>query len=219
MYQESRRLLMGDINACVQGCLDGGADEVVVRDEHGGGFNIIPEQLHPQALCVTGVNRPRHVGLDAGYDAAVLLGYHARNGVTTGVLHHTQSSLSESKYWYNDRECGEIAQTSLILGHFGVPVVMVTGDEACCTEAREFLGDRIVTVAVKEGYSRECALLIAPRRAQEMIRRGARKAMARVEEAVPFTMELPIRGRHFHKGLDKPVEKVFASPLEIYDFA
>jgi D-amino peptidase len=219
LFQEARHLLMGDLNACVEGCLEGGADEVVVRDGHGGGFNILPEELHPEALCLTGVNRPRDAGWELQYDAAILLGYHAMNGAETGVLHHTQSSQSESKYWYNDRECGEIAQSALIMGHYGVPVVMVTGDEACCAEAREFLGDEIVTVAVKKGYAREAALIIAPKRARGLIREGAREAMSRVGRCKPFRTELPIRGKHMRKDLEQPLEKVFESALGIYDFS
>lgn len=219
LYQEARHLLMGDIHACVQGCLEGGATEVVVRDGHGGGFNILPEELHPEALCLTGVNRPRNAGWDLEFHAAILLGYHAMNGVETGVLHHTQSSATESKYWYNNRECGEIAQSALILGHYGVPVVMVTGDDACCAEAREFLGNDLVTVSTKKGYAREAALLVAPKRARELIREGAREAMSRVDRCRPFTMDLPIHGKHTRKDLDQPIEKVFDSPLDIYDFS
>ena len=111
LYDEARRLLVGEVNAVVQGCLDGGATEVVVLDGHGGGYNFIPEEMHPDAYFVTGVSRPRALcGLDESFDAVALLGYHAMLGTETGVLHHTQSSKNGCRYWYNGRETGEIGR-------------------------------------------------------------------------------------------------------------
>ena len=234
LYQEARRLLMRDINAAVQGCLDAGAAEVVVLDGHGGGFNFVPELMHPGACYVTGVQRPRAAcGLDDTFDGAMLLGYHAMNGVETGVLHHTQSSKAESKYWYAGRESGEIAQSALIMGHYGVPVIMVTGDEACCAEAKEFLGDEVVTVAVKEGYSRESAKIIPPPRAHEMLREGAAQAVRNADNCKPYSIEFPTTvrvqfggketadGMKFQKAKrldDLTFEAVIDSPLEVLRF-
>lgn len=194
--KEGRPLLMGDINALVDGLLEGGAEDIVVSDGHASGCNFIPSMMHPGARYYTGTDRPRPAGgLDESFDCAILLGYHAMNGTKDGMLHHTQSSRAESRYWYNGRESGEICQSSLVFGHFAIPVVMVTGDEATCREAHEFLGDEIVTVAVKEGWSRQSGVLIAPERAHEMIAEGAREALSRVDRCEPFTMDLPIEGK------------------------
>lgn len=232
--KEGRPLLMGDVNAVVQGLLDGGADEVLVSDGHGGGANFIPKMMHPGARYFTGIERPKPgCGLDDTFDCAVLLGYHAMNGTPTGMMHHTQSSKAESKYWYNGIESGEIVQTSLVLGHYGVPVVMVTGDVATCEEAKRFLGEQIVTVAVKEGLSRQCGILIPPEKAHEMLREGAAEALQRVETCRPFTMVLPIEGKlviqnpEYAKDrgstLGKKINEntwvaTFESPLDIYKF-
>ena len=197
-YQEARRLLMGDVNAAVEGCLEGGAVEVVVVDGHGGGFNFVPELMHPRAKYLTGKNRPpisQRTRAYEGFDAGILLGYHAMQGTEEGILKHTQSSRGGNRYWYNDRECGEIAQSALLLGHFGTPVVMVSGDDAACREARQFLGDGIVAVAVKEAYAEEYGLLLAPEAGQGLIREGAKEAMGRLGRCHPFVMELPIKGR------------------------
>lgn len=230
---EARRLLMGDINAAVEGCLVGGATRVVVNDGHGGGFNFIPELMHPGAEWFTGVARPGPACvLDESFDCALLVGYHAMNRVPEGVLCHTQSSLYDSRYWYNDIECGEIAQSALIMGHFGVPVVMVTGDTAATCEAHEFLGKDIVTVAVKEGFSRQCCRMLPPEKTKTMIRKGAKKAMGRIGKMKPYTMLMPLHGRM--ERLVEPMaegtweqmdaaervvkEKVFTSALDIYTF-
>ena len=192
LYQEARHLLMADITATVNGCLAGGATEVVVLDGHGGGFNFVPELMHSDAFYVTGVQRPRAAcGLDESFHGVILLGYHAMNGVETGVLHHTQSSKAESKYWYNDRESGEIAQTALIAGHYGVPVIMVSGDVATCAEAKEFLGHEVETVPVKEGYSRQSCKMVAPGKAHEMLRAGATRAVRNVSTCKPYTIDFP----------------------------
>lgn len=213
LYQEARRLLTAEINACVQGCLDGGATEVIVNDGHGGGFNIVPEELHPGASYVTGVGRPdSHPCLDETVDALVLLGYHAMNGTVDGVLHHTQSSVGEFKYWYNGVECGEIVQSSLVAGYYGVPPVMLTGDRRACEEARRFLGDRIETVIVKEGLSRTSCRMLAPSLARDMIREAATRAMSRISECQPLRFELPIRAR-FRSDNPEVVESMAASGL------
>ena len=192
LYQEARRLLMGDVNATVEGCLEGDADEVVVSDGHGGGFNFIPEEMHPGATYVTGVQRPRvALGLDETYDGMILLGYHAMNGVETGVLHHTQSSKAESRYYYNGVESGEIVQSAAVAGHFGVPVIMVSGDAATCQEATQFLGPEVVTVETKEGYGRQCAKLIPPQLAHMMLRDAGNRAVKNAPQCKPYTIDFP----------------------------
>jgi len=234
LYQEARRLLMADITAAVEGCRAGGATEVVVLDGHGGGFNFIPELMHADAEYVTGVQRPGPaLGLDETFDGVILLGFHAMNGVEDGVLHHTQSSKAESKYWYNGVESGEIVQSALIAGHFGVPVIMVTGDQACCAEAKRFLGEQVVTVAVKAGYGRQCCKMLAPARAHEMLRRGALGAVGKAGQCKPYTIDFPATvrvqfgskeiadGSSFRKAKridDTTFEAVIDGPLEVLRF-
>lgn len=194
--ERARHLLMGDVNAAVQGCLDGSAEEVVVLDGHGGGFNFIPEEMHPEGYFVTGIQRPRvFLGCDEAFDAVLLVGYHAMLGTETGMLHHTQSSKNESRYWYNGRETGEIGQMAILAGHYDLPVVMVTGDQAACDEARTLLGEDRVTVPVKEGYGRQCGKLIAPKKAHAQIQAGAKEAMARIHRMHPYKPTIPIEGR------------------------
>jgi len=151
--------------------------------------------MRPDAEYITGSGFGATAGLGESFDCGMLVGSHAMNGTPDGVLCHTQSSLWDSRYWYNGVECGEIVQDALIMGHFGIPVVMVTGDEAACREARCFLGDQIVTVAVKKGYSRESCKMVSPTRAHEMIRCGAREAIEKIGVCRPYRMDLPIQAR------------------------
>jgi len=234
LYQEARRLLTCEVNAVVEGCLAGGADAIVVLDGHGGGFNLVPELLHPGASYVTGPGRPQpHCGLDESVDAVMLLGYHAMAGTPNAVLAHTQSSKSGNRYWYNGRESGEIAQSAIIAGHYGVPVVLVTGDDATCTEAREFLGGGVATVSVKKGLGTTCCEMLAPQRAQGLIREAATEAVGRIGRCQPYAIDVPIHARleFATKEIadaagcslatridDRTFERTMDSPLEIYRF-
>ena len=233
-YDEARELLTRDVSACVDGLLEGGVDEIITRDGHGRPYNFVPELLHPRARHIVG-NSPRRdlPQVWENLDAVVLLGYHAMAGTEDGVLYHTQSSRAEKKYWYNGRESGEIAQMALIAGHFDVPIILVTGDDATCREARAFLGDDLLTVSTKTGLSREGAILLAPSVARERIRDGAREAVSRIPRCQPFKLDLPIRGKMWfpdkewadkvrpRKSVrvdDHTFEATFDSALDILDF-
>lgn len=196
LHEEARELMMGDVNAAVEGCVEGGATEVVVLDGHGGGFNFIPSKMHAGAHYVTGIHRPGVMcGLDETFDAMMLVGYHAMMGTPAGILCHSQSSKSENRYWYNEVEMGEIGQEAILAGHWGVPIVMISGDKAACQEAQALLGREIATVVVKEGYGRECGKLAAPEKAHEMIRAGAKRALGNITRCKPYAFSVPIRGR------------------------
>ena len=109
-----------------------------------------------------------------------------------GVLCHTQSSLTWDNYWINGRLAGETEQSAIILGACDVPVVMVTGDDKTVREARNVLGDDIVTVQVKQGLSREAALMVAPKKARAMLRAGAAEALQRAPRIAPYKPEFPL---------------------------
>jgi len=199
-YEEGRRLLMGDIRACVDGLAAAGAEEIIVRDGHGAPYNLIPGRMDPRARYIVGPWAGRPLGgLEPDCDALVLLGHHAMAGTPDGLLCHTQSDRDGRRYWYNGRETGEIGQEALVAGHFDIPVILVTGDDAACREARDFLGHATgsgpVTVSVKTGLEREGGILLAPDAAHELIRAGATEAVSRLDHCDPYTIACPIAGR------------------------
>jgi D-amino peptidase len=128
-------------------------------------------------------------GLTPGFDAAMFVGYHARAGVPHGVLNHTWMGYEIHHLYLNGEKSGEIKLIAALAGSMGVPVVLVTGDEAACEEARDTLGD-VETAAVKKGIDRYSAELIPPPRAQEMIREAAGRALSRSGVAA-FTIPAP----------------------------
>ncbi len=139
---------MGDIAAVVRGLRAANVAEIVVLDGHGSQA-FVPHLMEPGAKYITGKPRPGPLtGLDESFDGLIQLGAHTMMGTPDGVLAHTQSSRTENRYWYNGVESGELAQCAAIAGHYGIPTIMMTGDEATCREATKFFGSNCVTVAV-----------------------------------------------------------------------
>jgi D-amino peptidase len=196
-YQEARRLLMGEIDAVITGCLAGGAGEIIVRDAHHGAHNAIPEQMNSAARYICGAGEGLHplIALDDSMDAVILLGYHAMAGTKDGVLNHTKSSASGRRYYLDDREIGEIAMDALTAGHYGAPVILVSGDAAVCRETREFLGPDVLTVCTKTGYATEAASLLPPVLVRRMLASAAEKAVRAIASAKVYRIKTPVRGR------------------------
>ncbi len=187
---------MGDLAAVVKGLRDGGATEILIIDGHGNQA-MIPDLMVSGARYVTGQPRPdnNHWSLDKSYAGIVMFGFHAMNGTPDGVLCHTQSSMTENKYWYNGVESGELAQTASIAGYFGVPPVLVTGDEATCREATKFFGNGVVTVATKQGLAREAAVLYPFEETRKALYEGAKRAIAAIPKCKPYILETPIKAK------------------------
>jgi D-amino peptidase len=196
---------MGDLAAVVRGLRDGGATEIVILDGHGSQA-VLPHLMEPGAKYITGLPRPgagNLTDLDSSYAGMVLLGFHAMMGTPDGVLNHTQSSKSENRYWYNGVESGEIAQSAAIAGYYGVPVIMVTGDEATCREANKFLGKNIVTVPTKKGLSREAAMLYPFMETRKALYEGAKRAVRVISSCKPYIVSTPIKVKMQYLNLDK----------------
>jgi D-amino peptidase len=200
---------MGDVAAVVRGLRDGGATEVIVLDGHGSQA-VIPHLMEPGAKYITGRPRPGAGNLsvlDSSFAGMVMVGFHAMMGTPDGVLNHTQNSKAENRYWYNGIESGEMAQNALIAGYYGVPVIMVTGDEATTWEAKKFFGNSIVTVPVKKGLAREAAILYPFEETRKALYEGAKKAMSVISSCKPYKIETPIKVRMQYLNLDTSLPK------------
>ncbi|MGQ9621006.1 MAG: M55 family metallopeptidase [Bacteroidales bacterium] len=200
---------MSDVAAVVRGLIDGGATEVVVLDGHGSQA-VIPHLMVSGAKYITGKPRPGAGNLsllDSSFAAMVMVGFHAMMGTPDGVLNHTQSSRTENRYWYNGVESGELVQNALIAGYYGVPLVMVTGDEATCREARHFFGNNIVTVATKKGLSREAAVLYPFEETRKALYEGAKKAISVIPLCKPYKIKEPVQVKMQFLDLDPKLPK------------
>jgi D-amino peptidase len=200
---------MGDLEAVINGLKDAGVKEIYVLDGHGTQC-VIPHLMTPGAKYITGKPRPGAGNLselDSTFTGMILLGFHAMMGTPDGVLHHTQSSKTENRYWYNGIESGEIAQNAAIAGYYGVPVIMVTGDVAVCREARKFFGNSIVTVPVKEGLGREAAVLYPFGETRKALYEGAMKAVKAISQCKPYILKTPISVREEYLNTDPKLTK------------
>jgi D-amino peptidase len=202
-YARFRRLMTDDVNAAIQGAIGAGATEVYVADGHWNSGNILIEELDPRAKISTGTPSPFSMvnGIDASYDGAFFVGYHARAGARNAILDHTWSNKSVMNLWINDILLGETGLNAAVCGYFDVPVLLVSGDQTVCKEALDLLGQVEVAV-VKQASGRFAAACLPPLVAQEKICEAAARAVNRLlggSAPRPFHLKKPIRVRiEFH---------------------
>ena len=195
-YARFRKLMTEDVNAAVRGAFDAGADEVIVADGHWNGSNILIEDLDPRAKLNTGSPSPFSMmqGIDENIAGVMFVGYHARNGSPNAILDHTWSSRTVANVWLNDVLTGEYGLNAAVAGHFGVPVIMVSGDQTACAQVTELLGN-VETAIVKRASSRFAAECLAPEVTREMICLSADRAVERLAQGdvpEPFVLDTPI---------------------------
>ncbi len=196
LYNSARRQMTLEANAAVEGAFNAGATEVVVNDSHGPMVNIMPELLDKRAKLITGTTKPLSMmqNLDYTFDGVMFVGYHSRNN-TTGVLSHTISGASVDNIWINDRIVGETGFNAHTAAYFGVPVIMVTGDDILKDEVRDILGDKVEYVQVKKAITRYSAECVHPEVACEMIREAAERAVKNIDKMRPLEVNGPFVGR------------------------
>ncbi len=192
-YNLAQKFMVNDINAAVQGLVEAGAGRILVNDGHCGSYamNFLLDEMHPKAEYVFESTNGLS-GLDSSFDAVLLVGFHAMAGTHKAILDHTQSSASWQNYYLNGKKMGEIGQMAVLAGHYKIPVIFVSGDLAATKEAKAFLGKDIETVAVKEGFSRNGAICLHPKKTYELIREGVKKAVTKIDKIKPYTVKTPI---------------------------
>lgn len=189
-YEYGRELMMRDINAAVEGCFRGGATEVVVADTHGGGGQVRLGEMDGRAVYETPNQGLMMPSLDDTFDGVILLGHHAMAGTLNGFLDHTMSSMSWFEYRINDTVVGEIGIEAAWAGHYDVPVIMVSGDQATADEASALLGN-VETAVVKWGVGRNRAKCLPLEKAHTAITDCAEKAVGRSSEFAPYKPDVP----------------------------
>jgi D-amino peptidase len=184
---------MEEVNAAVESAVANGADEVIVNDAHSTKRNVLLDQLHPRAELISGYQKPmgQVAGLDDTFDACAFIAFHSRAG-HFGVMAHTRAwSSVVAEVRVNDIPFGETGLNALVAGHYGVPLILITGDDVVNAEARQLVPD-IEGVVVKYALGRYAARCL-PR--QEVLRRiaeGMQRAMRRPRPA-PFRLDGPLR--------------------------
>jgi D-amino peptidase len=234
LYEEGRRLYTEEINAAVRGAKAAGTTEIVVMDCHGAGkgwtFNsLIPDELDPDCEYVVQDEWTEYTEfLEQGCDAALFVGMHARAGTREGVQNHTISGRDYQNLWFNGTLVGETGINAALCGTWGCPVLMATGDEAACAEARALLGDGLTTVAVKRGLGLFSARMIPPLRARQLIEDGAKRALSDLAAVPPYDPGRPCEIRiefkntyaadklRFRPGVERVDDRVVVSRAETW---
>ncbi|WP_282686401.1 MULTISPECIES: M55 family metallopeptidase [unclassified Streptomyces] len=214
-YQRGREMMTAEANAVIAGVLDAEPTaDVLVADAHGTFRNLLPEQLDRRARLVRGKPRALNMlaGLDEETDAALLVGYHVRAGEGPGVLAHTMNGeildvrvtgraqgegapgtghAPGEDVQVTGRSLGEIGLNAAMAGHLGVPVVLLSGDDAACAEAAALIPEA-VTVPVKEALGMAAAVTLHPEEARDRLRRAAADAVSRRTEIPPLALTGPL---------------------------
>lgn len=190
-YGLFRKLMTQETNAAIEGALAAGATEILVRDGHDTGRNILPDLLRPEAKLLrdwSGGTMSMMEGIDKTFDAVLFIGNHARAGTPDAVLKHTMN-LRLFDVILNGIRMPEAGLNAAIAGYYGVPVVLVSGDLALAKQIREILGN-VETVVVKEGIG-NAARMIHPQKAQDMIREKTEEALKRLKDFKPYKVNPP----------------------------
>jgi len=179
-----------DINACIAGCFDAGATEVIVRDGHAAGINVDPACIDPRATLIQGSTPGVRFPDIEGSDGLILLGYHAMAGTEGAVLEHTYSSKTVQNMWLNDRKVGEIGIDAAIAAEHHVPVIMVSGDDKACKEAVLWIKN-VRACQVKTSYSTQGTRLIIPSAAHKLIQEMTADAVKGRRRVKPLKIDYP----------------------------
>jgi D-amino peptidase len=134
-------------------------------------------------------------GADTGVAAAAFIGYHARSGTAGAILAHTWSCSRVLGVWLNGQPAGEIALNAAVCGYFGVPLILLTGDEAACREAADLVPG-VETVAVKKATGFQAAECLVPSATQPRVREAMARALRRFQQGTgpaPLRVATPVR--------------------------
>ncbi len=187
-WERFRRIMTEEVNAAAGAAFAAGATEVVVSDSHGTGHNLVVEDLHPDVELIR--SWPRRLimmeGIDETFDAAIFIGYHASEGTPEAIAAHTMSGGQIFDLRINGISVPEGGFNAAIAGHFGVPVVMVSGDQNAAGELRELVGD-VEEAVVKVALGNRAARTMHPSRSNAIIAESTTAALNRLGDFQPYT--------------------------------
>jgi D-amino peptidase len=184
-----RRLLLAEVNAAIEGAVEGGATQIVVNDSHSTMRNLPADELAGEASYISGSHKPLYMmqGLDASFDAVLFVSYHGSVGAPAG-LSHTYNPRAVVEVRLNGTVTGEAGINALVAAHYGVPVVLVTGDRVACEETAELIPG-VHSAIVKEHVSRLAAHSLHPVKACALIRERAVTAVSLAAKTSPPPLE------------------------------
>jgi len=192
-YQYFREIMTAEVNAAIDAARAAGATEFVISDSHGNGQNLLIGQLPDDVTIIRSWPRELSMmaGIDDSFDGVIFIGYHASTANTRGVRAHTMSSANITSLRLNGIEMTEGSMAAAAAGHFGVPVIMVSGDDAAVAENQVLIGN-IEGAVVKWAKGFHSAETLTPEAAYEVIRTRTMSAINRIGDFQPYVLETPI---------------------------
>ncbi|MDY0409480.1 M55 family metallopeptidase [Virgibacillus soli] len=184
-YDRARRIMTNEVNAVVEAAFQQGCTEILINDSHSKMNNLLIDELHPDALLISGDVKPLSMvqGLDHTYDGAMFIGYHARAG-KFGVMSHSMVHAVRN-FYINDEPLGEMGFNAYVAGHYGVPLLLVSGDDQAAKEA-ENLVPHVTTAIVKETISRSSVKSLTPKKAEALLQTKVMQALKSKNEVKPI---------------------------------
>jgi D-amino peptidase len=193
-YQRFREFMTAEVNAAIEAAVAAGATEIVVSDSHGNAQNLLIEKLPKNVMIIRAFPRPLMMmqGIDETFSGVIFIGYHSSTTNPAGVRAHTISSARLADVKLNGISMPEGGINAAIAGHFNVPVIMVSGDDAAVAEVRSVVGD-IEGAIVKWNYGFHSAKTMTPEAAYDVIREKTRRAIGRIREFKPYKLQTPVQ--------------------------
>jgi D-amino peptidase len=184
-YTRGQRIMTEEANHVIGTAFAEGCSEVIVNDSHSKMNNLLIENLHPETQLISGDVKPFSMvqGLDSSFAGAAFLGYHTR-AATKGVLSHTMIFGVRTMY-INDRVIGELGFNAMVAGHYGVPVLLVAGDDETAVEAEDLIPG-VTTAIVKKRISRTSALCLTPEKSGQLLQAKTTEALANLGQVKPL---------------------------------
>ena len=193
-YQRAREFMTEEVKAAIEAAFEAGATEIMVSDSHGNGQNLLIEKLPRNITLVRAFPRPLTMmqGIDETFDGVIFIGYHAGTTNPQGVRAHTMSSATLADVRLNGVSMPEAGLNAAIAGHFNVPVIMISGDDAIVKEAGALLGG-VEGAVVKWAIGFHSARTLMPEAAYELIRQKVKQAIGRIKDFKPYKLKAPVQ--------------------------
>jgi len=192
-YEKFRKIYTAEVNAAIDAAFKAGAAEILVSDSHGNGQSLLIDELNQKVQLVRSWPRPFGMmqGIDETFDGVFFIGYHASSTNSDGIRAHTMSSAHLAAIKLNGVSMSEASFNAAIAGHFDVPVLMISGDNAATSEAAALIGD-IEEAIVKWAYGFHSGRTLLPTAANAVISEKAKKGVAKIGKIKPYKLKGPI---------------------------
>lgn len=192
-YQRFREFMTGEVNAAIEAARSAGATEILVADSHGNGQNLLIEKLPKDVKVIRSWPRPLGMmeGIDGSFDGVIFTGYHSSTDNKEGVRAHTFSSSRLTSVKVNGKTMTEGSWNAAIAGEFGVPVIMVAGDDAAVKEVKSLIGNAEGAV-VKESISFHSAKSLHPEAAYDLIAEKTAFSVKNIKKYKPYKIRGPV---------------------------